>query len=115
MLMFSNGLLATFIPEILMVIGYIVCLLTPGFHSNSSPVSQTVIIDQISIVESDQVSAYSLSFSDFQSAGEIGIHNQPPLVCENKKCDNTFTGLLFTLSDCVSYVQFSRPPPALLY
>ena len=49
MLMFQSGLLATFIPEILMVIGFVFCLFTSGLNSKSSTIEKYPESNQNSI------------------------------------------------------------------
>jgi len=111
MLMFQNGLLASFIPEILMVLAYLVCLFTPGFKSHNSNAEQTQIVAQISTFVPQQISSYTVSTADFQIGVEIITDTKqsfPPFVGKDSCLSYESS---FSTSDGLSYVGFSRPPP----
>ena len=111
MLMFQNGLLASFIPEILMVLAYLVCLFTPGFKSHDSNVEQTQIVAQISTYVPQQISAYTVSTADFQIGAELITDTKqliPPFVGKDASLSYESS---FSTSDGLSFVGFSRPPP----
>jgi len=112
--MFQNGLLATFIPEIIMVLGYILCLLTPGYNQPNTKTEQTQLVTHVTSNVPQQLSTYKLTYQDFQVAPEIneGISCPiPPFV--EKDTFQTFKSP-FSTSDGLSYVDFSRPPPTIL-
>ncbi len=111
MLMFENGLLATFIPEILMVIGFVLCLFTPGFKAQNSSTEQTQVVTQISTFEHQQSSVYRVSIGDFQQCEETIYNVNPPFPCYKDK--TIIFESTFSTSDGLSYVDFSRPPPTL--
>jgi hypothetical protein len=112
MFMFQNGLLATFIPEILMVLGYVLCLLIPGFKShNSSQIDQgSVVTKVISFEQQKQISAYQVSIQDFQSVEPVPDSKQS-LSYFIEKAINLTSESHFSTSDGLTYVDFSRPPP----
>ena len=111
--MFQNGLLATFIPEIFMVIGFVLCLFTPGFQSHNSTVENASIIAHVSYTESRQIATYELTAYDFKNHAETVLVKKQylPLFVEKSKLI-TFESP-FSTSDGLSYVVFSRPPPFL--
>jgi len=114
MLMFQNGLLTTFIPEILMVIGYVLFLFAPGVKSNDTSVDQGSVVVHVSTFEyQKQISAYQVSIHDFQPVEFVSSKKEiiPPFV---EKAIIFTTKSHFSSSDSLSYVDFSRPPPALL-
>ncbi len=114
MLMFQNGLLATFIPELFMVIAFLLCLFTPGFQATDSTSEQAPIVAQVSSFERHQVLSYQLSAYDFHVKAEKNSHTElavPPFVV--KTILNSYESS-FSTSDGLSYVDFSRPPPAFL-
>ena len=113
MLMFENGLLATFIPEILMVIGFLLCLLTPAFKANNSSIEQTPIVAHISNFERQQTATYVLSVSDFYTDEQITEtkYSLPHFI--EKLIFNRFE-FHFSTSEGLTYVDFSRPPPTFL-
>jgi hypothetical protein len=109
--MFQNGLLVTFIPEILMVIGYVLCLFAPGLKPTNSSVDQSQVISQVVTVEQQiQSSVYQVSFSDFQTPEIVSEKTSFILPFVEKETTNT-SDLNFSTSDGLSYVGFSRPPP----
>jgi len=114
MLMFQNGLLASFIPEILMVLAYLVCLFTPGFKSQNSSIEQAQIIAEVSSYAPQQISTYKITVKDFQKDPEtISESCKFPLTFVNTDTSPSFE-LSFSTSDGLSYVDFSRPPPTIL-
>jgi len=114
MLMFQNGLLATFIPELLMVIGFVLCIFTPGFQSHYSHLEQTQLTAQITGYEPQQLSSYQLTYSDFQVEAEIATDIRQPLpFCIIKDTYVAYESP-FSTSDELSFVDFSRPPPAIV-
>ena len=114
MLMFQNGLLVTFIPEILMVLAYLVCLFTPGFNSHNSNTEQAQIVAQVSTYVPQQITVYTVSTADFQIGAEIITDTKqslPPVVGKDTHLSYESS---FSTSDGLSYVDFSRPPPSLV-
>ena len=110
--MFQSGLLATFIPEVLMVLGFVLCILTPGFQSHYSNLEQTQLTTQVTGYEPHQLSSYQLTYSDFQVETEVvdQIRQTQPYFIVN---DTYFAYISpFSTSDGLSFVDFSRPPPA---
>ena len=111
--MFEGGLLASFIPEILMVIGFVLCLLTPAFKATNSSVEQVPIVAHISNFERQQTASYVLTVSDFYSDEQI---------TETKYSLTHFIEILifnrfkfhFSTSKGLCFVDFSRPPPTFL-
>jgi hypothetical protein len=113
MLMFQNGLLASFIPELLMVIGYVLCLFTPGIKSQNSVTEQSPVIVLVSTTERQQVYSCQTSFSDFQTYAELVPDAKRSLSVFVKKTIPLTYESTFSTSDGLSYVDFSRPPPFL--
>ena len=111
MLMFQNGLLATFIPEILMVLAFLVCLFTPGFKSHNSSVEQAQIVAQVASFTPQQISTYTILTTDFHIDAEIITDTKQPLPPDNGKDTCLPYESSFSTSDGLSYVGFSRPPP----
>ena len=114
MLMFQSGLLATFIPEVLMVIGFVLCLFTPSFKANNSSTEQAPIVAHISTFERQQTATYELSAYDFQIVAEAipEITYSLPRFIETHVF-NRFE-YQFSTSEGLSFVDFSRPPPVSL-
>jgi len=112
--MFENGLLATFIPEILMVMGFLFCLLAPNMDSASTTAELIPVVVQFSSVEKTPTSTYIASYSDFQQTQQIEIADKQPILFPQTELEMTFFEKLFLISDGLSFDQFSRPPPPLL-
>ena len=111
MFMFQNGLLVTFIPEILMVIGYVLCLFAPGFTSHSASTDQSPVTAKvITFDQQKHISGYQVSVHDFQPVEiEPAIKLTPSHFIS--KTINSTSETYFSTSDGLSFVDFSRPPP----
>ncbi|HJV76797.1 MAG TPA: hypothetical protein VJ602_00335 [Paludibacter sp.] len=112
--MFENGLLATFIPEVLMVIGFILCLLTPGFKAAGSGTEQAPVVAHISTYEHRQTATYHVSTYDFQLIAEAVPEARYSLPRFIEKTTFPRFEFRFSTSAGLSFVDFSRPPPTLL-
>jgi len=111
MFMFQTGLLATFIPEVLMVIGYLLCLFVSNPTTESSTASVNATVVQSASIERVQVSTYSVSSRDFMFVEQpVVVDVTPPAYCSTE-ATTSFLEQYFQLSGSLSYVQFSRPPP----
>jgi hypothetical protein len=111
MLMFQNGLFASFIPEIVMVLAYLVCLFTPGFKSHESNVDQTHIVAQVSNYVPQQISSHKIYTADFHVVAEMNADTKEILLPFVEKDTCHLYKSPFSTSDGLSYVDFSRPPP----
>ena len=109
--MFQSGLLATFIPEILMVLGFFLCILTAGFQSHNSTVEQTQLVAHVSAFEPQQVSCYQITYSDFQIEVETIEEKRQTQPYFRIKDTNIAYKSPFSTSAGLSFVDFSRPPP----
>lgn len=114
MFMFQNGLLVTFIPEILMVIGYVLCLFATGNPPQSSSTGQnSSAAHVITFDQQKQVSGYQVSIHDFQPVDIVSdVQLIPahfiPIIIKSTSESN------FSTSDGLSFVGFSRPPPFII-
>jgi len=114
MFMFQNGLLATFIPEILMVIGYVLCLFVTGKQPQSSSTVQNPATAQvITFDQQKQVAGYQVSIHDFQPVEPIAEPQQLPVHFIPATIKSAFESY-FSTSDGLSFVDFSRPPPVII-
>jgi hypothetical protein len=112
MFMFQNGLLATFIPEVLMVLAYVLCLIAPGSKPHASHVEQGVLVANVTTYEPQkQISGYKVSIHDFQPV-ETKTDTKETLQFFIEKAINVTVEPHFSTSDGLSYVDFSRPPPS---
>ena len=114
MLMFQNGLLATFIPEILMVLGYILCLITPGLKSDKTEVQHTQLVTRVTYSNQNQTTTYQLTSRDFQTTSEFIPESNQSLPHLIQQTVIVFSRSLDFTSDGLSYVSFSRPPPSFI-
>jgi len=110
--MFQNGLLVTFIPEILMVIGYVLCLFTPGITSQNPSAEPLQMVAHVSSYEQQQISTYQLSYTDFQIPADVNTDIKQILPFSVQKDTYLSFESPFSTSDGLSFVDFSRPPPA---
>ena len=112
MLMFDNGIFASFIPQIIMVVAYISCFIAP---TNKNQQTDFITSDKILVVT-------SLDSSDSNKTANNCIDFYPNLQAINNdasiqtfKRKNVVTichSQLFQLSDKTLRFHFSRPPPA---
>ena len=111
MFMFQNGLLVTFIPEILMVIGYVLCLFVPGNPIQSSSTDQSpVTAHVITFHQQKHISGYQVSVHDFQSVDILADIELIPAYFISTQIKRAPVSH-FSTSDGLSFVDFSRPPP----
>jgi hypothetical protein len=113
MLMFENGLFATFIPQILMLLGYLSCLIVPGILNHETadvptPEMATVLIVETAHLNLNTVSTYEIQFS----VPAVQTEKQP-LVCYAVKSVK-FYFKSSPICTAISFVEFSRPPPFFL-
>ena len=112
--MFQNGLLVTFIPEILMVIGYVLCLFVTGKQPQSSSTVQNPATAQvITFDQQKHISGYQVSVHDFQTVEPIVEQKQTPVHFIPVTINRAFNSY-FSTSDGLSFVDFSRPPPVVI-
>jgi hypothetical protein len=112
--MFQNGLMATFIPEIIMVIAYIYCLFVPNINVDNSAVELSIEIVQVTTLEQTTESTYRVLNFDTQYTQQAIPVEPLPNVCPVNEVTSPYSELLFEISDGLSFVQFSRPPPFFL-
>jgi len=112
MLIFQNALLVSFIPDILMVIGYLLCLFAPGIHNEpSTPELYSTVVLQISTNQKINNSTFITTHHDFkyEELAFPGLLKSPGI--KSVKVQKTFIQSVFKLSDGLTFEQFSRPPP----
>ena len=108
--MFQSFSLAAFIPEIIMVLAYVFCLLghTKTIEKND--------IDSIEpkIAEAHFKTSSSVYYFDQQFIQSVEIIEQKSIVYSLSVYEIIPKHNLYHLTDCLSFVQFSRPPPSFL-
>ena len=114
MFMFQNGLLASFIPEILMVLAYVLCLFTPSVKPQNSTNEPSTVMVQVSTGVHHQVSSFQSTFSDFQTHDVFVAETKPLIPVFNPQVIPISYKSTFSISDGLSYVDFSRPPPCFI-
>ena len=110
MFMFQSFSLAAFIPEIIMVLAYVFCLLG---HTKS------VEVDDIKSVEPRVAEAhFSLDNTAYhfdQQFIQPAENSEQASAVYPLEASQPIPGYrLCRLPDCLSFVQFSRPPPSFL-
>ena len=114
MFMFQNGLLATFIPEILMLLGYVMCLIAPCYRTNSTPIENTSNVALVSTIEHAQTSTYSVTITDFYDTAITVLAESIQFHAFVQKSLNYYPENPLGISAGLTFVQFSRPPPTLI-
>ena len=108
--MFQSFSLAAFIPEIIMVLTYVFCLLG---HTKTV---ETNNVDSIEpkIAEAHFQTSSSVCYFDQQFIQPVAVSSQEPIFYSLAASEIIPKHILFCLTDCLSFVQFSRPPPSFL-
>ena len=108
--MFQTGLFTTFIPEIIMVMAYVLCLLgsTKPIETNEAGRIEPIIIGAQYIPVS---SVYHFDQSFIQLAENS---EQEYIVYPFTVSENFWEHKQSILDYSLSFVQFSRPPPSFL-
>lgn len=113
MLMFDNAIFASFIPQILMLLGYFACLLAPVHHrleKQEVESAQIIAYTQPTVVDSNQAIAHFQNYT-----------NQADDICEPQSlsappADTSvliFPDLLLETNQGLLSKLFSRPPPVI--
>ena len=111
MLMFENGLLASFIPEILMVVGYLICLFAPNIKENPQPETNLVNIVQITSLKS--TSSNTLISNSFQYEQSAAASAEEFTIVSPTHSGSIFFNYDPFLPKGIQFFLFSRPPPIL--
>ncbi len=109
--MFENGLLASFIPEILMVLGYLFCLFAPNIKEKPQPDSNLVHIVQITSPKSN--SSNILISNSFQYKQPASASAEEFTIASPAISGNIFFNYDPLLPKGITFSLFSRPPPIL--
>lgn len=114
MLIFDNIIFASFIPQILMFLGFVSCVTVPFFSANQSAdtylPSEANSLEFSVNVEQKISTVHFYDFHDIQTVIILNDNAEKPLFFEfsaykyPKFCDN------FRFVE-VNFTQFSRPPP----
>ena len=109
--MFENGLFASFIPEILMVLAYLFCFVAPGFKTEKQTTELTQNVVHVSYNHSITNSVYVLKKLDHKFLNQFVEAQQALFIHSGYTHKNTFSEKNSPkLSNYYQY-HFSRPPP----
>ena len=114
MFMFQNGLLATFIPEIIMVMAYLLCIIAPGDKQVTTNLSEVAATTNISSFESNAYSTYSTNVYDFSLFEAVLENTLEPAFGFSDQITYSQYKNDWLLSEKLSFKQFSRPPPCFI-
>ena len=116
MFIFESGLLATFIPEILMVLAFLFCLATPTLKSDSIAENlppKVVEFSQTTIYQTNFQHVYVITTLDLVAANALKTEVNP--VNYGFKTNRQFLPTpTLEINDGIDYSNFSRPPPAFI-
>ena len=113
MLMFDSGIFSSFIPQIIMVLGYVFCLIAPGHFKSEK---QTIVSSNIEFVQPIAYSqnTTSASFIFLQDIIADKIWEQPKKMPPHfKPIVINIPTIFFEIQGKFSSKLFSRPPPNL--
>ena len=113
MLMFENGLLASFIPEFIMVLAYLFCLVAPELKTDKQHEDFSPQIVQTSTFHSAVSSAYRPENQHFGVDNQtVETEKQFSGFSEFEKLTVTAKAVILPL-DGPNKLHFSRPPPSI--
>lgn len=113
MLMFQNGLLATFIPELLMVFAYLFCFVAPGFKSEKHTSELTPKVIHVAGNHTFTASVYKVTKHDFRPGYQAVIPDSKVYSFSKSHPQIVLTEHYFRTSSGHNLLHFSRPPPAI--
>lgn len=115
MLMFDNSIFASFVPQIIMLIGYLSCLLMPGYYLSEQKAA--VIAQQFeftqSVSELPSVQATTFNYC-YQQKDDATVQEEKIQICPAVNSFVYFVDFEIDLQNSFSFTLFSRPPPALV-
>ncbi len=112
MLMFENGLLASFIPEFVMVMAYLFCFFVPGLKKNEKQISELHHkVIQTSTSHSNSASVYKSTKHEFSSVNQqieciLSLYTYSEINLEI-----AFSEYDSRTSTAQKQAYYSRPPP----
>ncbi|NDP21233.1 MAG: hypothetical protein GZ091_09155 [Paludibacter sp.] len=111
--MFDNAIFASFIPQILMVIAYISCVIAPNFTKQDDvDVTETPIYKVVLVQSTSSLPSQTISFDNINLISELfvpKIENTFPNAFFFKKI---FPEVVFDISKSLKFFSFLRPPPS---
>lgn len=109
MMMFDNSVFASFIPQILMVIGYLSCLLAPGYFKSEH--NELPVVQQIEIKQNCNES--SIHIYDLSDCVQYAVLNTDEQTVHHQVVNEVFTDHFLSPRLCngIPFLLFSRPPP----
>lgn len=110
MFMFQSFSFAAFIPEIIMVLAYVFCLL--GHTKTVEKID--IVNNQSQIEEAHFRTSSSVYYFDQQFIQPADNIEQKSIVFSGSESEIIPELCLCLLADCLSFIQFSRPPPSFL-
>ncbi len=114
MFMFQNGLLASFIPEILMVIGYMLCFFVSTAEPEIEKSNEPAINSQSYSFELSNTTSDTTTYNYFNQIYQSYQTEIIPTAFFSKIKSFAIYSHNIKLTEMLSFVQFSRPPPKLL-
>ncbi len=111
--MFDNAIFASFIPQILMVLAYISCVIAPNFTKQDNvDVTEASIYEVVVIQSTSNLPSQTISFTEINLISDLyvpKIENRFPNAIYFKKI---FPEVVFDISKSLKFFSFLRPPPS---
>jgi len=112
MLMFDSGIFASFIPQILMVLGYVSCLIAPKIFVEKNSIAFEVTEINITTIQEPVISEKTAFYFEYNLEKEI-IEKSAPILCFYDQYTTVkIPCRKIYLNAGLSFSRFSRPPPA---
>lgn len=115
MLMFDNAIFASFIPQILMVLAYISCVIAPNFTKQNKDVdTETATIKVVVVQSTISPPTSTVSFTEIDLITDLFVSKIENLVPKASSYEKIFPVIVFDIPDSLKFFFFSRPPPFLM-
>jgi hypothetical protein len=115
MTMFDNAIFASFIPQILMILAYISCLIAPNFSKQTNEVEiDNATVQVVANKSTTDLFASTVSFSDFNFENDFTKPEIQELIPVTYTLEKVYSGKVNYISYKLKYDLFSRPPPFLM-
>lgn len=110
MLMFESSIFASFIPQIIMVLGYLSCIFVPPFFKSTQ--QELTPAATIEYVQADSKHEQNKTI-EFQFIQDVFVlnHNTTTLTYQEIRKKEFFVPITYFISSIFSFRLFSRPPP----
>lgn len=115
MLMFDNAIFASFIPQFLLLVAYISCLIAPNFTKHDKDVDFEIAAKNVVVIQSTiSFPTSTVTFFQINLNTDLFVPKIENLVPTANSYRKIFPKVVFDISERIKFIFFSRPPPFLV-